>query len=278
MRKLERTLRVFPRNEFVRHWGFFGLCHSCERAVESTAEINGQRFCRDCKAEKFPEIVTAIFNDSDATFACPAGACGADDLTLEGFWIGSCCENAASCVDDEFKYERLSIVNKIYEEARDEEDSAEEDVEEASEALEKAQNDVERIKEALQNAENAQQNAEEEHAAAKEKLEEKKAWRKKVQKRALVLAEDAMKEDNRDLDDEDDSEDEDCEEEEFEEEKDAYKCKVCFEFFDDEHQEAAIYPCGHKACFNCLSSLQPMVCPICRAPFAPRSILKLFNN
>ena len=69
------------------------------------------------------------------------------------------------------KYPYVPIINKIYEKARGEEDAAEIRVEKAKVELQ----------------------------VATEELEKKMKWRKKVQKRSLLVTTAAMKEDNSDL-------------------------------------------------------------------------------
>ncbi|CAG5077908.1 Oidioi.mRNA.OKI2018_I69.PAR.g8841.t1.cds [Oikopleura dioica] len=104
---------------------------------------------------------------------------------------------------------------------------------------------------------------------AQKDLEDKKKYRRKVQKRALLLANYVMKEDNNDLENDQQSE--------VKSEAEDRKCKVCFEKYDDDHPEAAIFPCGHKSCYNCLTSLTQKICPICRAEFTGDKILKLYS-
>ena len=62
-------------------------------AVDSTAEIQGRRLCRECKDEKHPKS-SAKFQETDATFKCPAKSCGADKLSYREFYVGSCCDGA----------------------------------------------------------------------------------------------------------------------------------------------------------------------------------------
>ncbi|CAG5091109.1 Oidioi.mRNA.OKI2018_I69.PAR.g12859.t1.cds [Oikopleura dioica] len=54
-------------------------------------------------------------------------------------------------------------------------------------------------------------------------------------------------------------------------------CKVCFFPFDNDHPEAVIIPCGHKACFNCISKLPEKDCPSCRAKFSDENVYKVYN-
>ena len=77
------------------------------------------------------------------------------------------------------------VVQHIYDDARTDEDSAET-------VLENAVKNVAEAKLVLKKAEETEANA-------VKSLDEKKEWRKTVQKRALFLAKEAMKEDNSDL-------------------------------------------------------------------------------
>lgn len=61
------------------------------------------------------------------------------------------------------------------------------------------------------------------------------------------------------------------------EENEKLHCKVCFYPFDDEHHEAVLTTCGHKACFNCLTTLRKNECPSCRKKFTKGKILKIFD-
>lgn len=60
------------------------------RACESTALIDGKRFCKECKKKQHPKKAVD-FQDSDAICA---GSCGADKLTFREVLVGSCCEDA----------------------------------------------------------------------------------------------------------------------------------------------------------------------------------------
>ena len=83
------------------------------------------------------------------------------------------------------KFERLTIVNIILKESRKEEDKHETKVEDANK-------EVEICREALEAAEKRASDELDE-------LNEKKKWRRTVQKRAFFLANETMKEDNSDL-------------------------------------------------------------------------------
>ncbi|CAG5108325.1 Oidioi.mRNA.OKI2018_I69.chr1.g3742.t1.cds [Oikopleura dioica] len=244
---------VFVRDDLVVDYGSIGKCDLCEKAHGSTTDLFGERYCTICAYKQYPENKTAVFVKTDAKFKCPAG-CGANNLSYEELQIGSCCTKAANKTYSTFRYESVAIVNGIYEEAREEEEAAEKNAATSNE-------EVELAKKALAKAEEKAKNAEDE-------LGKKKAWRKKVQKRSVVLTKHAMKEDNSDLvNSEDDNN----------ESKEKPKCKVCFENYSEDRPEAAIFPCGHKACFICLSSLPQKTCPTCRAAFTADKILKLYE-
>merc|ERR1712150_30816 len=105
---------------------------------------------------------------------------------------------------------------------------------------------------------------------AHDEFDEKKKRRKVVAKRAVYFATLVMKEDNSDLESEEEA-DQNVEERENSGEgrgEDERTCKVCFEEYGEgDRQEAAIFPCGHKSCFQCLSSPDVKTCPTCRADF-----------
>ena len=90
------------------------------------------------------------------------------------------------------RYFSFITINKIYGEARDEEDKAETKAETAGEEVEDAKERVEAARMTLQKAKRKFKDANEE-------LNVKKKWRKTVQKRALFVAAEAMKEDNSEL-------------------------------------------------------------------------------
>jgi len=209
--------------------------------------------------------VKAKYEKTDAKFSCPASVakllrCNARKLTYDEYFIGICCENAALWTYKEGKFFRQMVVQHIYDDARTDEDSAET-------VLENAVKNVAEAKLVLKKAEETEANA-------VKSLDEKKEWRKTVQKRALFLAKEAMKEDNSDL--ETDEEMKNSKKKKIDEEEDKLTCKICLEKFDDEHIEAAIIPCGHKFCYRCLDSIAPYNCPTCRAKFTMRKVYKLY--
>jgi len=260
----------------VTDFGTRGKCVNCANASEFTADIQSKRYCKSCVAKNFPNVKVE-FEKTDAKFSCPASisqkvVCDAKELTYDEFYVGSCCENAALWTYELGKLCRQMTLQHIYEDARKAEDAAEK-------ISENADAKVVEAKKILENLEQAA-------ADAVKSLGERKKWRKTVQKRALFLAKEAMKEDNSDIEEGSDYEpdDEEVEDAEVEEEADEEReellekmtCKVCMEKFDDEHPEATIIPCGHKSCFQCLSSLPNKVCPTCRADFAIENVYKLY--
>ncbi|CAG5099708.1 Oidioi.mRNA.OKI2018_I69.XSR.g16646.t1.cds [Oikopleura dioica] len=197
--------------------------------------------------------------DSNEKWKChdDVGGCGSE-LSFSESVVGSCCEKAAIRLPPTEKFEFVLIVNRIYERARKDEDIAEEKVKDA--------------KKEVANAKKVLKFAEDKENEACKELEKKKIWRKKVQKRSVLLTKHAMKEENSDLESSDELVEVDGEKE-----NKKLKCKVCFELFDDEHREAVLTTCGHKACFKCLSSLPQKTCPTCRADFTEDKILKIFD-
>ncbi|CAG5105019.1 Oidioi.mRNA.OKI2018_I69.chr1.g1762.t1.cds [Oikopleura dioica] len=243
---------------FVTSHGSFGKCAECQQLRRSTTEINGERYCKICFLKHPPGKKIAVFEETNAKFRCYK-KCGANQLSWRDFFIGSCCEDAASWIDSKFKYDILAAVNQIYEELLEEEKAQ-------KNKRERAHKKVEDLKKQLEMAENDAVDADQE-------LECVKVFRRKVQKRSLFLTKETMKDDNPDLD----TTDEVKLVPEEKEVNEKLRCKVCFETYDEEHPQAAVIPCGHKACLNCLSSLPQKNCPTCRAEFTDDKIFKLFD-
>ncbi|CAG5113278.1 Oidioi.mRNA.OKI2018_I69.chr2.g7397.t1.cds [Oikopleura dioica] len=254
--------QIYVSKKYVTSSGLIGKCFSCGGAPKSTAAINGHRYCKKCVIKKFPTQKDPKYDETDAKFKCYASnidrGCGAEELTYREFYVGSCCENAANSTRPKMRYERAAVVNEIYEETRKEEGLAEERNTNAAKKVEEAEKALEEAKLEKENA--------------YEELQKIKEWRRKVQKRSLVLTKNAMKEDNN-LEDSTDESDKNLVKDEPD---DKLKCKVCFEIFCDEHPEALVIPCGHRACFNCLSSLPQKTCPSCRAEFTEDKIFKIY--
>jgi len=254
---------------FVTDFGTRGKCVNCVNASEFTAEIDSKIYCKSCGSRKFTKS-SVKYEKTDAIFACPASIsgkqrCSVTELTYDEYYVGSCCENAAQWTYKTGKLFRQKTVQLIYENARKDEDTAETRLENADKKVAEARNLLEK---ATQNQINSDRS-----------LGEKKKWRKTVQKRALFLANEAMKEDNSDLeaDETDEKEIENRKKRKMDdEEADKLTCKVCLEKYDNEHIEATIIPCGHKSCFQCLSSLPRKNCPTCRARFTKRNLYKLY--
>ena len=94
-------------------------------------------------------------------------------------------------------------LNQIYAETRKEENDFERKAETADEVVETSQILLTRANmgrnRAAHYANLALEEAKKEARSARDELEKKKIWRKKVQKRTLLFAEIAMKEDNREV-------------------------------------------------------------------------------
>ena len=93
----------------------------------------------------------------------------------------------------------MSKVNKIYEHTKTDRKNIERKITVCGEKIEKAKEDLRAAKLALVKAKESLDSSEKELKDENEKLAKNKEWRKKVQKRALILAKHAMKEDNSDL-------------------------------------------------------------------------------
>lgn len=173
--------------------------------------------------------------------------CGAENLSFDQLIVGTCCAQASRWIH-EFKFYHDSVLGQIYAESREEEGEAELMVETSDENVDNCRKALE---EAIKRAKTAH-----------DQLNDKKKWRKIVQKRRLLVGKAAMKEDNSDLESENEAE-----------------CTVCFEIYGEgNRQKSAIIPCGHQACHGCLSSLLQKSCPTCRADFTDDKILKLFPS
>jgi len=243
-------------NNFVVDDGARGKCSACKSFHFETVLISNQPYCRFCQEEKFPDS-TAKFEKSDAKFHCPV-SCGAEDLSFDEFFIGRCCVKASRWRSSVKVFQNW-YTQKIYLESREQEGDAEVKAETADEK-------VETCRKAFEDAEKALEDAEKEAKDAHDELKNKKKWRKAVQKRALLTSKRAMKEDNSDIESES-------------EPKDGESCSVCFEIYgEDDRQKAVVIPCGHQACFGCLSSPSLKTCPSCRADFTMDRVFKLFPS
>ncbi|CAG5094368.1 Oidioi.mRNA.OKI2018_I69.XSR.g13493.t1.cds [Oikopleura dioica] len=289
-----------PYPKFVNSYGKFGRCENCKYAVDSTAEIQGRRLCRECKDEKHPKS-SAKFQETDATFKCPAKSCGADKLSYREFYVGSCCDAALDRDVREEKNEELLLMQKIYHQSKADEKIFREKWEETNLSIYPAKMTVEDIEVKLYFAKEKLKMKEDDAAKAWEKHLAKTNWRKKVQKRIFIAAKSLAKEDNSDFEEEPvekrskqnaehnsrSSSDEDSDAEEnraTSPERPSFysfvltpRCMVCDFGFDNEHQEAIITPCGHKACFNCISNLSEKKCPKCKADFTDENVYKVSN-
>ena len=62
---------------------------------QATVEIYGARFCANCLWSKFPKECEGNlrFENTDATFECPADSCEAKELSFMEYFVGSCCDD-----------------------------------------------------------------------------------------------------------------------------------------------------------------------------------------
>ncbi|CAG5095462.1 Oidioi.mRNA.OKI2018_I69.XSR.g14198.t1.cds [Oikopleura dioica] len=221
----------------------------------------------------FPQKTDAVFDESDAKFKCP-GSCGSENLTHREYILGACCKNASKSTDKNSIPKMLYAVSKICEEVGEEEKVAVQNKKEADKKTEELQKELEKVKLDLEKAKEVSKDAH-------EKATIKTDTRRKAHKRFFFLIQDGMKEYECDFEiaeKKKKTKDASKPEEKEKEDDEKASCKICFGKFGEMHPEAAIYPCGHKACFGCLSSLPQKQCPTCRAPFTQRKILKLYND
>ncbi|CBY14418.1 unnamed protein product [Oikopleura dioica] len=243
-------------NGFVIDHGTRGQCFGCQSFLYETTHVSSQIYCRSCFTVKFPNNSTAKFEKSDAKFCCPK-KCGARNLSFDQFIIGDCCETASRWVGS-LTFYKISILNRLYVDSRNEEGDAETRVVTADKT-------VETCRQALEDAEYKAKNA-------RDELDEKKKWRRKIQTRTLFMTSIEMKQDNADIENRDQNS---------HQQNDTNKetCTVCFDIYaEDERQKSVIIPCGHQACFGCLSSLQQKCCPTCRAEFTDDKVFKLYPS
>ncbi|CBY34304.1 unnamed protein product [Oikopleura dioica] len=188
-------------DEDVEDFGSCGQCFGCKRVFEETALIMSQPYCRNCVSKKFPND-TAKFVKTDAKFSCPSCGpqCGVKNLSCDQYMVGTCCENASSWIgNDSCHFANYWSLNKIYAESRDEEGNAETKPEIADMKVKTSEKALENAKKVLEDAENALEHAKNLSKATHAELNEKKKWRRTVQKRTLFLATIALKDDNSDL-------------------------------------------------------------------------------
>lgn len=185
-------------SEVVEDFGQLSQCLECECAYEETALINNERYCQECVSIEFPNE-TAKFEKTDLKLSCPVtdNKCGAKNLSCDQFMVGTCCKNAPYCKQDTGNYQNYVSLDKIHDQSTDAEHDAEIKCESAEMKIETCRQNLEEAKKALELAEKESNDAQIE-------LNEKKKWRRTVQKRTLYLATIAMKEDDSDLENEPD--------------------------------------------------------------------------
>jgi len=208
----------------------------------------------------------------------------AEDAVKAAKDAGKAAQNAEKAAEDAKKAAKDAV------KAAQNAEKAAENAGKAAENAEKAAEDaVKDLKDAIKTAVKAAENVEKATENAIKALEEslksekeakdahgelwyKKKWRKRVQKRALLTSKMAMKEDNSDIESENDENNSD-------EPKAGEPCTVCFEIYGEgDRQKAVVIPCGHQACFGCLSSPSLKTCPSCRADFTMDRVFKLFPS
>lgn len=251
-------------SNFVIDHGARGQCFGCKSFLYETALVSGQPYCRPCVLNKFPNNFTAKFEKSDAKFRCQR-QCGAENLSFDQFIIGTCCEEAFRW-SGTLTFYKMTLLNKIYAESRDEEGKAEDKVETADET-------VATCRKALEDAEICAKNA-------RDELDEKKKWRRKIQTRAQFITSIEMKKDNPNKDNEQGVDNKVQNSDERNDTSiEGQTCTVCFEIYaEGDRQKSVIIPCGHQACFGCLSSLPEKSCPTCRAQFTNDKVFKLYPS
>ncbi|CAG5085965.1 Oidioi.mRNA.OKI2018_I69.PAR.g11066.t2.cds [Oikopleura dioica] len=226
-----------PSPNYETSIGSFRKCEFCNHLTESTAEYDGQRICELCSSSKFPER-TFTFKQSDAKFKCPAPLSRLEDSGAKELSYRDYW--IGSCCENALERTHNTRNYDCFSVVNRYfyESKMEEDS-----AKSKVTEAEKKLVEAKKQVELAEKNVQ----AASEELNTKKIWR-------------TPEEENKPMED-----------------NEKLKCKVCFELYDDDHLQAAVSPCGHKACFQCLSSLPQKTCPTCRADFTADQILKLFD-
>ena len=217
---------------------------------------------------------------SDAKFRCPGSAlnqsCGAEDLSFDDFFLGSCCEIGLQwpdSVNDHF--EKVKRIQFLYEDSNREIESQKKsfktslhnldvrkrnveicrnNVEAAKNKLKIAQDELQRNETNLENTKSQITEYEEKIAAGEESSRKRRA-RMMVFFADMVHAEKVPKVDTV-----------------------AYKnsCNVCLENYSSPERQECALPCGHRSCYTCLLELPHKTCPICRQDFTVDQIYKLF--
>ncbi|CAG5091117.1 Oidioi.mRNA.OKI2018_I69.PAR.g12863.t1.cds [Oikopleura dioica] len=245
-------------DKFLTYRGEHGNCDECGIS-ESTTVIQEFKLCKPCKDLDFPDE-KATFQYCNSTFKCRAGNCAADKLSYLELVIGTCCEAALMLkpepddADNEHEY-----FNDLYQRIRKEDDDCDARIGFATSSLSDAKKNLKKAKEAV--------------AIAKKELESEKLkgktlrkLREKSAKRVLFVTQVALE-----------TVESEPKSKKPKTENEKPHCKVCFFPFDNDHPEAVIIPCGHKACFNCISNLPQKKCPSCHVKFTKNRVFKVFN-
>ncbi|CAG5106003.1 Oidioi.mRNA.OKI2018_I69.chr1.g2637.t1.cds [Oikopleura dioica] len=253
--------------KFVTSFGNFGKCDECGCARESTALIRGRRYCKSCK-EKKKWVTPAKFQDSDATFKCPAGSCGATKLSFREHIVGYCCEAALARTPDDIWEAKIEheAMSKLYLEIREDNNSSFEKIMDARRDLINARNKVETKEEELKKAKENVPLAEKRLRFANTNEVYLRKLHEKSEKRVLIITNAAFLRDDAPGPVAKKAKQEDVNEQN--------QCKVCFHPYNEERPEAIIIPCAHKFCFNCITSLREKNCPNCRAKFTDNNVYK----
>ena len=185
------------------------LFHSS--AVDSTALIEGKRFCEECIPERYTNKLLE-FQQSDATYKCRAESCGADKLSPQEFLIGTCCEAAMTkihsvlgnilnpenfqlilhLVENKLEDEH-QMISKIHHQIRDQIASEGEKMEDADKELSDLEAKVREAKEALKKAKENAKIADEKLEALDSNRQALRGLLQKSEKRVLIVTKAAFK-------------------------------------------------------------------------------------
>ena len=250
-----------------------------ERAKSMTAVPYRERFCLSCCRELGNHSMPDA-RSSDAKFRCPGSSsnqsCGAEDLSFDDFFLGSCCEIALRWTDSvNDHYEKVKKIQFLYESSNREINEQKKSlkislhnldvrkrnveisrnkVEAAKKQLQFAQDEVKRNEANLENIKNEIIKYEEKISAGEVTSIKRKA-RMMVFFAHMVDAEQMPKIDT---------------------EAEKNSCNVCLENYSSPERQECALPCGHRSCYTCLLELPQKTCPTCRQEFTVDQIYKLF--
>jgi hypothetical protein len=246
------------------------------RAKSMVGRPKREYICRSCCKEGY----FGTPKRSDAKFRCPGSAlnqsCGAENLSFDDFFLGSCCETALRWTDSvNDHYEKIKRIQFLYEDSNREINDHKKSlktnthrldvyerhieisrnkVEAVKKQLMLAQDEVKRNEACLEKAKNEITKCEEKIAAGEETSRKRKA-RMMVFCAAMVDAEKVPKIDT---------------------DADKNTCNVCLENYSSPDRQECALPCGHRFCYKCLLELPQKTCPTCRQDFTVDQIYKLF--